>query len=419
MKRLSYNTFILLANNILSATLAFALTVIISRGLGDASFGRYATIMAWILPFTMLADGGLNTLITRNVAQTPDSAAYLLHMLLPIRLFISLTIVAVTWIVAPLLSDDTLIVSGVRIGIWLAVIDAFFGSYTAIFRAWEIVWPILLLNTLFFSLQIISAFWVIYSNADVVTLVYFIVLADFIQLFLTWLLWRLKMRYIYPSSTQATQQVWHILLRQAYPFAIAGLLAMLNMRVMIFLLEHQLPAEVIGWYAVAFRLVEAARLAPNAFFVALFPRLSALIKYPASFRHVTYRAIFFISSYSILVGIITSVTSGWVIPFVFGLEFQPSVRVLNMLIWVLLPSNGRALLTLQLYAYNRQQWVNAILLMGLLVQLIVGYSLVQWYGLYGAPIAVIISEIVLVLCLGWALQHTAAQYQNMKKLMRR
>ncbi len=409
MKRLSYNTLILLANNLMTAILSLALTVIITRGLGDADFGRYAAVMAWVLPFTVLADGGLNTLLTRDVAQQPASAHTALRQLLPLRLVISAIIVGLVWIFAPFLSDEHVVMVAIRIGIGLAVIDAFFGSYTAIFRAWEVVWPILVLNSVFFGLQIVGVIWVLAQKGDVVALVSMIVLADAIQLGLTWFLWRWRLRHLHPSTT-STPIFWPIALRQAYPFAIAGLLAMLNMRVMILLLDRTVSAEQVGWYAVAFRLLEAARLAPNAFFVALFPRLAALATQPKAFRQIARRALLLLIGYSFVAGLATVVLSATIIPRVFGLDFQPTVGVLNVLIWVLLPSNGRALLTLQLYAYGRQQLVNGILLVGLLFQIGVGYGLVQRYGLYGAPLAVIIGEAFLMLCLGWALRRIMATH---------
>lgn len=412
MNRLSQNTLILLINNIITAVLSFGLTVIITRGLGDAGFGRYAAVMAWILPFTMIADGGLNTLLTRDVAQQPTHAHAMLRNLFPLRLAISSVILVSIWFAAPFLSNDRLVVLAIQVGIWLAIIDAFFGSYTAIFRAWEIMWPILLLNSLFFSLQIIGAILIFQYDATVVDLVTIIVVADAIQLTLTWLLWRFRLRY-HVTPAESVSINWLAAARRSYPFAIAGLLAMLNMRAMILILDQSLSAEDVGYYALAFRLLEATRLLPNAIFVALFPRLSALSDDPKQFKMLVWRALLLLSAYAILAGISVIILAPLIIPAVFGLTFQPTVAVLSVLIWVLLPANGRALFTLQLYAYGQQQFVNVILIIGLILQIVVGYSLVQWYGLLGAPIAVIIGELVLMIGLGWRVRRITSAPNRM------
>ncbi|MBZ0319846.1 MAG: oligosaccharide flippase family protein, partial [Anaerolineae bacterium] len=186
----SHNTLILFANNGLTALLAFSLTVLIARGLGDAVLGRYAAIMAWVLPLSLLTEFGIGTLITRNVARNRDVAQHYLRMTHPLRWMIGGGVIAAVWIFAPLLSDDSQIIAGLRIGIFLALIDALFASYTAVFRAWETMWPILILNAGYLALQVVGVVVVVLMDGSVVGLLAVIVVADGVQLAATWGVWR-------------------------------------------------------------------------------------------------------------------------------------------------------------------------------------------------------------------------------------
>lgn len=413
MQRLSQNTFTLLLNNIITAGLAFVLTILISRGLGDVAFGRYATVMAWVLPFTILADFGLNTLITRHIAASPEHAQYLLSSTHPLRLLIGLCIIITMGLGAVFLNDDPQIVESLRIAILLAVIDAFFGSYTAVFRAWGVMWPILLMNTLFFLLQIGGAVFIIWQDGSIVALFACIVLADVVQLGLTWALWRGYFRHHYPRPKPSTPQ-GRLLLFQALPFTIAGVLAMVHMRVMILVIDAQLPTAEVGWYAAAFRISEAARMAPNALFVALFPRLSALAENPSRFESLFRRAAALLIIYGLLFALAMVLLAPYVVSFLFGNTFAPAAPVLALLSWALIPASLRALLTLRLYAIHAEALVNYSLTIGLAVQIGVGYVLVLSYRLQGAALAVIIGETILMVCLGLAMRHKKVKNSSAK-----
>ncbi|MBC8172002.1 MAG: oligosaccharide flippase family protein, partial [Anaerolineae bacterium] len=69
MSRLASNTLTLLTGNAGSAMLSLLLSVLIGRALGKDGLGVYAAALAWVYPVALLADAGLSTLITRDLAQ--------------------------------------------------------------------------------------------------------------------------------------------------------------------------------------------------------------------------------------------------------------------------------------------------------------------------------------------------------------
>lgn len=393
MRRLSLNTLILLMNNVGTAVLAFILTVIVTRGLGDVTLGRYAATMAWVYPLTVWVDLGVNTLITREVAQNHPAALHYLHISHPIRLVLGSATIIIIWIVAPVLSDDFYVVTALRIGISLALIDTLFGSYTAVFRAWEVMWPILVLNIGLFVAQIVGALLVVFLDGDVRHLLLAVVLADALQLMATWGMWRYLRRHIAPVPTSITvRQV----IRLAWPFALGGVLAVLQMRVIVLLIDWFLDAEQVGWYAAAGRLVEAARMAPNALFVALFPRLSALVSHPHELRQVFRRAGWIIVAYGIMVGMLAILGAETIVPLIFGDEFTDAGPILVLLSWSLVPGLLRALFTLRLYAQQREKIVYVLIGMALAVQIGTGMILIPAYALFGAAWTVIVGETILM-----------------------
>lgn len=87
-QRLSQNTLILLFGNGGSAVLSFLLSVLIGRVLGTDGLGSYATTLAWVFPLSLMAEFGLGTLITRDVAQVPDMTDAYVRTTITARLLI-------------------------------------------------------------------------------------------------------------------------------------------------------------------------------------------------------------------------------------------------------------------------------------------------------------------------------------------
>lgn len=362
--------------------------------------------MAWVLPLSLLTEFGIGTLITRNVARQRDEARHYLKMTHPLRWMIGGGVIVAVWIFAPLLSDDAQIIAGLRIGIFLALIDALFASYTAVFRAWEMMWPILILNVGYLALQVVGAVIVVAMDGSVVALMAVIVAADGVQLAATWGIWRkINLTPQPPLQGSEGEEIpakaikesidTIAILKKAWPFMIAGVLATLQLRMVILILQGQGGNEAVGWYAAANRVVEAGRMLPNAAFGALFPMLAALVDNPPKTRRVFRQATLFLVIYGVGVGGIALIGGKPFVRFVFGEHFEQAGAALVILAWAILPGGLRGLITLRLYAYHREWWVNRVTGVALIIQLIVGLWLIGEYGITGAAWTIVIAEIVL------------------------
>lgn len=389
LRRLSYNSLILTFSNAGTALLAFVLTLIIARGLGDVALGQYAGVMAWVLPLTLLVDFGISTLITRDVAQHPAQAQAYLDAAYPVRLALGLAIIGLVTLAAPFMTNEP---DGLRIAIWLVLIDSLFANYTAIFRALDHMLSILYLNTFLLVMQVTGGLLVVWQGWGVVTLFGFVVTADAIQLLATWLVWR-KIQPEHDIASTDESLEWSTLLKRGQTFMVAGVLATLQVRGVVILLEQLESAQVVGWYAAASRLIEAMRMIPGAMYGAIFPALSALIDQPAQLKRVFRYSFSALALYGgvVLAGVL--IAGQQVIVLLFGSEFSPGGSVFSILAVVLLFGLIRGLLTLWYYAFHQERLVNRITALTLIVQLTAGLWLIQRLGINGAGWALLVGEI--------------------------
>ncbi len=68
-KRIAYNTIIAAGARIIGLALSLVILGFITRYLGQAGFGYYATILAFLYFFTILADLGLYSICLRDISR--------------------------------------------------------------------------------------------------------------------------------------------------------------------------------------------------------------------------------------------------------------------------------------------------------------------------------------------------------------
>ena len=380
--RLSRNTLTLLTSNVGSAILSFLLSVLIGRALGGDGLGVYAAALAWVFPLSLAAEFGLSTLITRDVAQNPDTAeAYLRATTIP-RLWLGGGLTLLLLVAAPLLSSDPAIVAGLKISAPLILILPFFGAFTAVFRAHQIMWPIPPLNLGMLVIQVTLTAIVFLTGGGVLLALAVNTLTSAGQLVAAWAIYQFRFRRPSASKNVPALQV-KALLRRAWPFALAAVLAALQTRAGTILLEQLTPTIQVGYYAAATRFVEAARMIPNALFGALFPALAALTVQPEVLQLTFRRVLLGLGGFGLFMGLVFTVLASGIISITYGAAFTPAIPVLQIAMWSLLPGLLRGGWTLYWYARGREGLTNLITGITLIVQIGISLWLIPRFGAVG------------------------------------
>lgn len=425
--RLSRNTLTLLVSNGGSALLSFVLSALIGRALGGDGLGVYGTALAWVFPLALVAEFGMGTLITRDVAQDIYSGGAYLQATTPIRLLFGGGLMALLIITAPLISADPAVVRGLVIAAPIILILPFFGAFTAIFRAHQVMWPIPPLNIGMLVIQVGLIIWVFSSGGGVLAALAVNTLTSAGQLAAAWGIYRWKFspdsigsfpqsvgEGLRPSSTPNQPRLFNTpsitpLLRRAFPFALAGLIVALQARLGTILLEQLADSTSVGYYTAATRFVEAGRMIPNALFGALFPALAALALHPAHLRHTFRRVMAGLGAFGVGLGILFTLFPAAILALTFGDDFLPAVPVLQIAMWGLLPALLRAGQTLYWYSLGREQFVNRV--NGFILLVHVGFNLwlIPVYGAVGAALAGLMAETAALLLLAQPLHFLARQ----------
>lgn len=371
------------------------LSVSIGRVLGKDGLGVYSAALAWVFPLSLIADFGISTLMTREIARNSTLESDYLPLATQSRLWLGGSLMVILTLLAPILSNDANVIQGLRISAPLILITPLYGNYTAIFRARQQMWPIPWLNLGMLVAQVILTIIVFAFGGNVLAALAVNTATSAAQLIAAWWIWQRWFRQLASPSVRVITylQIRRILLH-AWPFAAAGILAAIQTRLAPILLEKLTDTASVGSYAAANRFVEAGRTVPNALFGALFPMLATLVTQPAQMKQTFRKVMLGLGAFSGLLAIGFTLFAPVILKLTYGADFSAASNTLQVAMWGLIPSLLRSGITLYWYAHGREQAVNRAIVLMLIVQAITSLALIPSQGAFGAAIGVLFSETV-------------------------
>lgn len=381
--RLLRHTLTLAAGSAGSALLALVLSIVIGRAAGEDGLGVYAASLAWIFPLALVVDFGVGTLITRDLAR-PDarhSPRDVLRAALLARLIPGGVIVAAVWIGAPLLAGDPRVADGLRVSSPLLIISPLYGTLTALLRARGEMAPIALLGVVMLVIQLALTPWALAAGGVLLALAVNTATSAG-QLIAAYGVVRSRL----PASDWKRRSPVPVrgLLRRALPFALAAVLAALQLRAATILLERLTDPAQVGYYTAAARFVEGGRLLVLAFFDALLPALSSLAVDRERLRATFRRATLGVVAGGALFGLGALLVAGPLIDLTYGADFAPAAAVLPVLAWSLLLTALKYARGLYWYALGAERRVIAVTAVALIAQVALGLLVIPMHGALGA-----------------------------------
>lgn len=132
---------------------------------------------------------------------------------------------------------------------------------------------------------------------------------------------------------------WAGLVRQALPFALAGLFVRVYSSVDAVVLRQWQGESTVGQYAVAYKLTYALQFLPLAFVAALYPALSAAYarEDTEALVHTSLGSWRFMAVLGFPLAAALAGFAPRLVPWVYGAEFAPAAQILVILAWVLPP----------------------------------------------------------------------------------
>lgn len=392
------NALFLLIAKAVTIGLGFFMVVYLARTLGDENYGKYVFAGAYTSFFMILSDLGLGNLTTRHLARDKASADAYLGTMVALRLCLALVSLGMAYLILVMLRyppDIRTIVCILLIGRLL--IGTFGFLYVHVFEGYEQMQYITLLDSLKKATDLFIAVGVLSLGFGLVELMIGFVASETIHLAIAWGFGRYRLGIRVRPTIQPGQ--WGPLIRAALPFALLLAFMTVLMSTDIVMLEKMRSDVEVGWYGAATRLVSTLSIIPMMVGTAMFPAASRLYRVSIDeVRHLFLRVLRPLLLVCIPVGVGTSILALDIVFLLYGLEYLPASDALRILIW----SAALNFLTLPmiflLTATDRQTYGMYAMGASALVNVACNLILIPRFGITGAAVTTVASQIVLLCC---------------------
>lgn len=388
------NTFWLFTAAGISNGLMFFLTILIARYLGAVGFGKFSFAFAFVALFAVIADFGLSTLTIREVARNKKLARKYINNIAVMKLILGIITFALIIIVIQFLGKRPEVKTLVYLAGIFIIIQSFTGFFRSIFRAFEKM-QYEALSKIVYSLLLFSiAGFILWQKLGIKLLVSSYIAAASLAFVLTLFLVRKKFTKFWAEIDFG---FWKSLLKEAWPFALFGVFAIIYFQIDIIMLSLMRTDLEVGLYSAVFRLVTALLILPGLIISVIFPKLSILYgKKRDSFKKLSKNVLNKFVIFGTLFAIILFIFSKQIICVVYGSGYLKAAIPLQIIALILPFRFANYLFGNALAAMNKQRVRVYSSLSCALFNILTNLIFIPIFGITGAAITTLLTELLLL-----------------------
>lgn len=393
-KKIALNAIVSTGARIINLALSLIIIGFITRYLGQAGFGDYATILAFLFFFTVMSDFGLYSICIRDMSRPNADEVSIVNNAFTMRVVFGLIIFSLSPFIVRLFPYSNNIKLGVLIGafgFWFLSSNAILISvFQKHLRMDKVAISEVLGRLSQFSL--VSFF--IWQDKGFLFIVLALVIGALIHLSLNLFF----VRKIIPLSFRFNFDIWLDILKKSIPLGLASIFTMIYFKLDTLMLSVIRSSVDVGIYGLAYKVLESLIFFPAMLVGLIMPLLS---RYAFSAREkfidIGQRVIniLLIFIVPLLIGVI--LLSKRIVVLIGGDEFILSAGVLNILIIATGIIFLEVLFSNIIISIEKQKLLVYIYAIGLMINLVTNFIFIPRYSYYGAAGTTLLTELIVAL----------------------
>jgi O-antigen/teichoic acid export membrane protein len=384
------NSGALAVSTVVGKVFYFLLFVLIGRFLGPSDFGKFTFALSFIALFSVVNDLGLNLLTVKEVSADKNltnkylnnvavlKAALAFFSFLLVMCFVALLGYPQKTIKIVFLLGLATLFANISFGIrWIFQVSLKL-EYDSALNAIQ--------NMLSFGL----GFLALRLNWGIYGIGYSQIFVWISILFFAWVLISRKFTHI---DFEFDFLFWKKLLKNSFPFALMLVFTGLYLNLDTVLLSYLKGDRAVGLYNAANRLVLAGKMIPGILIPAIFPVMSEISqKSQKEFDRFLEKSLTLMFCLALPIGVGTTFLAGKTMNLLFGDQFSGSVPALRILIWGMFCMYLSIMMGYGFMAKGYQRINTKITGIGLVISLLLNFSLIQRWGHLGTSVAILTTE---------------------------
>ena len=393
-RKIAYNTIIAAGARVINLALSLIIIGSITRYLGQSGFGQYATILAFLYFFSVLADLGLYSICLREISRPRADEGEIASNAFTLRLIAGLFIFALAPLISCLFPYPGQVKLGILIGavgFWLLsnsqVLMGVFQKHLRMEKVAlaEFLGRLAQLGLVLFFIRQEKSFLFIVGAMVASALVNFLLVFFFSQKYAS-----ISLRFNF--------SLWRSLLKESLPLALAIVFTMVYFRIDTIMLSLMKGAADVGIYSLAYKILESLLFFPAMFIGLVMPLLSKYaLTAKEKFSQVSQQAldILLVFAFPLIIG--TLFLSPRIITLIAGQEFILSAGVLNILIFAVGIIFLGVLFSNMIISLKEQRRLTYIYGLGVIFNLLANFIFIPKYSYYGAAATTLLTELTVTL----------------------
>lgn len=277
IKSIASNTFFQLISKVITMTITFTLTIIISREYGSYGYGLFTLFQSFPVLFYMIADFGLNAIGTREISKNLKEINKIFNNVLFLRIFLSLFLVLVSIVATLFLYDDVNVRYGLILGALIIVSQTLVSTTNIIFQIKLRYDLSSVSNVISYIFLLVSVLLLVSNKVDVAILNFIYVLASFIAFGIN--IYLLK-RFDVKVDLNISREYIKELVLMSWPLGLMFIFSQINFKadsIMLSLLK--LPdlglnnIQSVGVYGLPYKIFEVLLVVPTFIMNSTYPAL--------------------------------------------------------------------------------------------------------------------------------------------------
>jgi O-antigen/teichoic acid export membrane protein len=398
LKHYSKNFSWMMLENLVKIFIGFAVTIYVIRYLGPSDFGLLSYALSIVGILYPVATLGLDAILFRNIIKDKENEKTLIKTGYITRIVAGVSLFLLTSILVYFYSDD-------KVFVWMLVILAFgmiidaFSIYKEYFAA-HVQNKYIAISSIFSNvLSSLLKLLFIFTKFSVV----WFALAFIVQKLFN----VIGLKYFYTKTSKKNigtydKKLAKQMLNDSWPLIFTSFAGLLYMYTDQILIEYYLDVKQVGLYAAAAKLVMFFYVIPSIISNIIYPKIMELHKSSEQMQFLSRIEKIYFVNFLISLAILSFflLFGEWLILFLFDEAFKDSINVLLIyafgLIFVFFAANNNKLLMID----NLQKLMLGRNIFGLGVNVVLNIILIPIYGIKGAAIATVLTELMIVLSYG-------------------
>ncbi len=410
-QKIAYNTIISIIARIASMILALIIIALATRYLGEALFGEYIIILAYLYVFSVLADLGLYSIVVREISKEGADEKRIINNAFTLRFIGGIFIFIVGIFIAlffPYTFETKLGIAIGAIGFWfLGNSQVLMGVFQKYLRMDKVAIAEIIGRLAQFAFVVL----VIWQDWGFLAIVFALTLGGLVNFLFVFLFVRryVRLSFIFDFN------FWKKLLKESYPLALSAILVMIYFKMDTIFLSVMKPTSDVGIYGVGYKILESLIFFPAMFIGLVMPHLSRWAHLDKEkFKKISQKALDFLLVLIVPLIVGTLFLAEKIIVLVAGKDFPESTDVLNILVFAVGVIFLGALFSNMMIARNMQKQLAKIYGLGAAFNFGANLVFIPRYSYIGASLTTVATEILVTVLMIFVLYKSLEFFLSFK-----